>query len=378
MSTQKYRTKQEHKKRFNTKGKGYIIALDAGYSSMKVFYEDGYFCFPSFTKKIKNQMIPFPNEKDIVYTDLETKESYMVGQNAESMINSVDTNDTDAELYGRKRYSNKNFLILCQTALGIALMEKKDNKEIIVQTGLPASYMTGDTKLIKKVLMKPAYFSLKVGSKPEKVFKFELKDGNISVMPQPAGSLYSILIKNDGTFIPDAHQYLYSNIMIMDIGFGTFDLYGLEDRNVVYQESINDLGMRAVLEKTVSDINNTFDEDLRVNSFQRDLEDGEIECIDGDTMQSEIHNIEPFLQKSSEEVFNNACDKLKTITNSLQGYNYLVISGGTGSAWKDKFTELFKDRKRLTIILANKHDNIPLMYSNVRGYYLFQYNQNKR
>ena len=50
-------------------------------------------------------------------------------------------------------------------------------------------------------------------------------------MPQPSGSLYSALIRQDGTYMPDAKRILFSNILVMDIGFGTFDYFGIKSRN---------------------------------------------------------------------------------------------------------------------------------------------------
>ena len=42
MNTRNFRTRQEFKNMTNPKGKDYIIGLDVGYSSTKVFYENGY------------------------------------------------------------------------------------------------------------------------------------------------------------------------------------------------------------------------------------------------------------------------------------------------------------------------------------------------
>ena len=52
--TNLYRTRHEF---YNTpmqlpKSDQFIIGLDAGYSGMKVWYEKGYFCFPSFVKEL--------------------------------------------------------------------------------------------------------------------------------------------------------------------------------------------------------------------------------------------------------------------------------------------------------------------------------------
>ena len=67
MKTNKFRTRQEFIKRFtHPKSKReYVIGLDAGYSSMKCFYENGYFCFPSYAKRINESDLILTGEKDI-------------------------------------------------------------------------------------------------------------------------------------------------------------------------------------------------------------------------------------------------------------------------------------------------------------------------
>ena len=57
MNTKNFRTRQEFATDYSIpKGRDYIIGLDVGYSGTKVFYETGYFCVPSFVKKMKQGM----------------------------------------------------------------------------------------------------------------------------------------------------------------------------------------------------------------------------------------------------------------------------------------------------------------------------------
>lgn len=99
--TNLYRTRHEF---YNTpmqlpKSDQFIIGLDAGYSGMKVWYEKGYFCFPSFVKELTEDSLNLFDEKDILYRDNETGKTYMLGYTAQEMVESGDTNDTDSETY---------------------------------------------------------------------------------------------------------------------------------------------------------------------------------------------------------------------------------------------------------------------------------------
>ena len=55
-------------------------------------------------------------------------------------------------------------------------------------------------------------------------------------------------------------------------------------------------------------------------------------------------------------------------------FQYIVITGGTGAAWKRYFEDTFQGLKTTTLLYGNQNDGLPFVYSNVRGYYLYRYN----
>ena len=378
ISTKAFRTRQEFVNKENPKGKEFIIGLDAGYSSMKVFYENGYFCFPSYAKQIdEGNLLNITNENDILYRDEATGDVYMIGTTAQNMIDSIDTNDTDGELFSRKRYNNKKFKILCNTAIGIAIMDKKDNRPIVIQTGLPSSYVEGDTEALKRSIAKEMNFSLKIGSGKWKSFNLVIEKENIFVVPQPAGAMYSVMIDDTGKFTHNAKHYLNSNVLVMDIGFGTFDFYGIKNRAVVCKETIDEYGMREVLQQTSDEIRKELNEDIRVSALQQNLETGTVICINEDEMISESKPFGEYLEKSSEKIFLDAFERAKSVTNTFRDYKYLIVAGGTASAWNDKIAKYFSRMSTLSIIQGNVNDKLSLIYSNVRGYYLLRLMYNK-
>lgn len=378
MDTRKFRTRQENRNANNPKGKDFIIGLDIGYSGTKVFYENGNFCFPSYAKRLYSGMMNIPNEKDILYRDDDNGDIYMVGYIAQDMMESTDTNDTDGELYSRKRYSDKRFKIICNTALGMALMNKKDDRKIVIQTGLPTSYVEGDTPAIKKVLTKTSRFSLKLGSGDWITFEPEVKENDIYVMPQPTGALYSVLIKNDGKYVDDAKKMLCSNILVMDIGFGTFDFFGIKNRSTVCKESIDEIGMREVLANTSKKILSEMNEDIRVAALQKNLETGKVTCVNEEEMRAEEKSISPILEECSKKVMKDAMERAKSVTNAFRGYNYIIIDGGTGEAWYEDIKNWLSGMKTIKVMPSNINDHMPFIYSNARGYYLYRYTLNKR
>lgn len=376
MNTKNFRTRQEFRSKANPKGKDYIIGLDVGYSATKVFYENGFFVFPSYAKKINNIM-ELANAKDILYKD-ESGEIYMVGYVAQNMLESTNTNDTSAELFGRKRYSNKIFKIFCDVAIAIATAKKTDNRKVIIQTGLPSSYVDGDQKELIRAISKPSTFSLKIGDGKWIKYTSSVDAKDVYVMPQPAGSLYSILIQSDGQYVPNAKEILNSNVLVMDIGFGTFDFFGLKNRANVCNESIDEIGMREVLAHTSKKILAEYNEDIRVAALQKNLETGKVICINEEEMCDEEKDLAPLLESSNNEVFKEAMQRAKGVTDAFRGYKYIIVAGGTGEAWYANIKEWLSNRRTLSVIPSNYNDKLPFIYSNVRGYYLYRYTLNKR
>ena len=68
-----------------------------------------------------------------------------------------------------------------------------------------------------------------------------------------------------------------------------------------------------------------------------------------------------------------AIEKAKSVTNSFRGYQYVIIDGGTGEAWYDDIKNWMNDMKTIRIIPCNINDQLPYIYANARGYYMFGY-----
>lgn len=375
VDTKRFRTRQEMKMEAHPKGRGYIIGLDVGYSATKVFYENGYFVFPSYVKEVGGVM-DIASDKDIFYRG-EDGRIYLVGYNAQEMMQSDDTNDTDGELFSRKRYKDKRFQIICHTAIALATQSKKDGRKVVIQTGLPSSYVKGDTAALKKVLSTSQRFELKIGRGDWAVCNVEVNPQDIYVMDQPAGGLWSVLIKNDGNYLPNARDILTGNVLVLDIGFGTFDFYGFIGRNISCRESIDSIGMREVLSESISQVMTEMGEDIRIAAFQKNLESGVVTCFDEETLCSEDKPLAPILDAANKKVMQDAMNRARSVTKSFRDYRYLIIDGGTGEAWFQDICEWLKGMKTIQIIPSNFNDHKSFIYSNARGYYMFRLNQPK-
>ena len=238
---------------------------------------------------------------------------------------------------------------------------------------MPTAYILKDRKSIEKTFSEHYVFELKLGLGNWKKYDIQVKPENVYVMPQPAGTLYSVVVDENGHNLPDAKEFFSKNILIADVGFGTFDPYGLINRKLVLKESLSNIGMRRILAETSGFIRDLYGEDIRVPTMQKYLEKGYIDILDEETMQTESVQLAPLIEKASELVFQEAVSTLKNMTNFMRDYDILILTGGTCSLWMDKFTDHFKRMKSLTIIPGNRNDKLPLLYANVRGYYMFCY-----
>ena len=155
----------------------------------------------------------------------------------------------------------------------------------------------------------------------------------------------------------------------IDLG-GTNIKAGVVERG----ETFPDLGMYRILQETSEKIKEKYKVDIPVPFMQKQLETGTVRYSDMKKLISKDYDFEDILIKASNKVCREAIDRLIGLYN-LMDYNYIVVTGGTGAAWYDQIKEKFKEFETLRIVEGNMNDNLPFIYSNVRGYYLFRYNK---
>jgi len=377
--TQNYRTKTNFIERQNIcAGNYWGIALDIGYSGVKGVSPNMVFCFPSFARKYMGQTIALgePGPEDIQYKD-EQGVIWNVGSSAQNIIASNDSNDNIYSLYGRNRYFSPMFQVIARTGLGLGMLANQygcpDEKTITLQTGLPPDYLRSDVGFLKEVLAGRHEFELRIGRYPWKKFSFDLPESNIRVMPQPMGSLLSAAFKNDLKKVEDANKYFTSNILVFDAGFGTLDTYSLRNGQAEkLQPSYDDLGMKAVLMDVSERIYQLYDVEIPVHAMQKCLQNGYIKVFDRKAMRSIHVDFSEILWESTRKICLEAIERVKHTYNYLLDFDYLLITGGTGAAWQDIISEHFAEMEGLQIITGNQNDNLSHIYSNVRGYYLYQ------
>lgn len=353
------------------------IALDIGYSAVKGMAPNNVFCFPSFARRAEGQSMSIgeADPSDIKYRD-EKGVVWNVGATAQNTIKSNDNNDNLQSLYGRNRYFTPMFKVLARVGLGLGLLTNNHGdpagKTLVLQTGLPPAYLKTDVADLKEALSGHHHFELKIGSGQWQTFDFELPEKNIRVMAQPMGSFFSAVLANDATQTPTAKSLLSSNILIFDAGFGTVDVYSVRNRQIESAESFDDCGMKAVLSKTSKMIFEKYGSENPVHTMQKCLRDGYIKQFDRRKMMAKNVDFAEELESASVEVCMEAVERIKAMYNTLLDYDYLLLTGGTGAAWYDIISDHFAGMETLQVISGSQNDTLSHVFSNVRGYYLYQ------
>lgn len=358
-------------------GNYWPIALDIGYSGVKGISPNATYCFPSFAVKTHGEMMVGDlSDDDILYCDCETGEEWRIGASAIETITSDDTNETIDSLYGRNRYYTPMFKVIARAGMAIGMLNNQYGSPVgltpVLQTGLPPAYMKSDTPLLKDVLSGLHRFKIRVGKSPQwQEFRFELPEENIYVMAQPMGTLFSIVTGINGTTVSDAKKYFNSNVLIFDSGFGTFDVFEIKNRVISRYNSFDDLGMKRILKETADDIYRTYKVEIPVPAMQKYLKDGKIKCFDRVQRITRLAPFDGILERASNKICDEAIEKVMNLYNNLIDHDYLVVTGGTGAAWSEKIRDYFAGMETLTVVSGNKNEDLPHIFSNVRGYYYF-------
>lgn len=381
INTKDFRIKTKFYKRPNgTIDDLWLCGIDIGYSSVKTFSPNSVNIFPSFAILDNSKEIGTPKETFIKYKDLETGDTWIVGDIAQNNIKQNDTSYTENFLYGRERYDDPMFLVLVNTAIGLSCIKNDygdpSGKKIKIETGLPSMYLDRDKDLLKNSFLGEKHFSLRVGSGEEIEFNINLSQEDIDVMEQPMGTLMSIAINDNHKFVSGANDYFNKNVIIFDGGHGTLDTFVIKNNRVVDKQTFPEYSMKQVLKNTINRIKNELEIDVSPVAIQNSLETGSIMKYDRFSSKSiPINNI---LDEENEKLFEKAIEQMGR-TYALFEFDYFVITGGTGSAWSNKIKEKLKNIEGLEFIDGNINDQtLPQDFSNARGYYMYLFQSELR
>lgn len=386
IQTQAFKTKTILLPRENPKTEKYWgISIDVGYSSVKIFSPNMIASFPSYAKQVPFGTADHPigglEKTCIAYRD-ENNNEYFVGAIAQDSVKVGDSDNSTASLYVRNRYFSPEFKVISRVGLALGMMRNvhgdPSGKILHVQTGLPPEYLSTDSSDLKYCFEGHHEFSVKLGANPWITYSFDVLPENIEIMPQPMGTLISIATDKNGGQLPDAKKYFSSNLIIVDPGFGTLDTFDIKNHYLSNSKTWDNLGMHRVMKETSNLIKERYDTVIPVPAMQKLLGDGYFKTkFDPKTRQVKTVDFTDILAEANKKVCAEALVTIDGFYNYLQDEDYLVVTGGTGAAWFDMIKDYYSGIETLKIISGAQNDNIPAIFSNVRGYYMSQLNSLK-
>ncbi len=350
-----------------------VVAIDGGYSSVKGISKNKAFCFSSFCLPAPDdfEIIGEMKDNDILFRDNKTDAIWLIGATAEHLLDSKSIDQTaDSTLFERYRYNSTEYKTIMLAGIGVALAGNNfsSDKKLLLQTGLPSTYKDTDTNKLKTALTGDYDISVKIGKSSWESFSFSLNKDNIAVMEQPQGTLVASAFGKDGKGILTSRGTL-----ILDVGFGTEDIFsvraGFKNSHATYR----DTGMRAVFAETIASLKKTNPElSLQVFELQTYLERGEIILFDRETLQTTKIPFEKELEEVNDRLTKTSVQRLLREYGDLLNYEYLIVTGGTGESRYEKIKNMLSGLQHLKVIPANiNYPNLSCIYSNVIGYYLY-------
>ena len=372
MDTKTFRTRTDFRSiDYPSTGGKLVIGLDAGYSSVKSVYRKGVCCFPSYVNKLTSKLITSLDDNEIVYTDLVTGDRYCVGDFATASLQRGQY-VTEKTLYEREHYMTPEYLAQFRCGMAFGLWDEPDYKKdgVFVQAGLPPAYINDDTPLLKHVAIGTHAFSVEKG-KQKKEFEITLTEDDFDVMIQPMGTLFSIGTDDSGKLTPELNKYFSSKVLIFDGGFGTLDLFEISNKQNKSVDTNDQLGMRRVLDETRKLIkaDPAAGMDISIPEMQTVLENGYVIKKDPINRKTTKIDISEYLKQANQKVCDEAFD---SISSYIFEADYLIMSGGTGAAWHHSFKEKLKDIETIQVLPGNLMTNLPYLYANARGYFMYR------
>lgn len=371
------------------------VAVDIGYSSVKMVSPNRAACIPSYVLEntgtsIDEKVIGSLDRSAIAYRGKDGRE-FWVGQMAlDNMAYYGKDSDTSTSMYVRDRYAQDAFKILAEVGMALGLQENQygnpENKPVSVQTGLPPKYLSEDAPYIKEAFAGDHEFDLRIGKDNQwHHFSFTVNIGNVNVMSQPMGTLFAIMFDANGGYSPYAKKILQSDSLVFDPGFGTLDLFHCKGGAIIDEPlTRKELGMRAVFERCGELIkeNRGLQKAISIDQIESSLYTGIIKGADPAAARKHMPadvNFAEELEQANHEICENAMKLLDEKYNYMSSMDYLVVTGGTGSAWLNQMKNCYGNLTTLHILPGNQNfPNMSNVFANVIGYYMSLYSSMKR
>ena len=263
--------------------------------------------------------------------------------------------------------------VIMSAGLALGLLGTGIGNDIYVQTGLPATYI-GDKGKLVEALAGDYEISIKIGNGNWSPFSFSLPEDHIDVIMQPQGTLCATAYEN-GEVSQTGKEIMQSNSIILDIGFGTEDIFAIRSGYKTTPKTYSDTGMRAVFEEVIRELSSRCEgAEFKIFEFQNYLESGEAPYFDPDAFAMKYAKFSDLLEQKNRELCEKSIRRLMQEYNNLKDYKYLIVTGGTGESRFAQIKQMLSGLPNLQVLPGNINcTDLAFSYSNVIGYYMVRH-----
>jgi hypothetical protein len=318
-----------------------ILSFETANSYVKVWNGEGdVIVYPNTLRQAPREFITGDNQDVYTVND----ESYIVGKTRNYISSSGK---------GVDRYTKPAFYVESLIALSHYV---KDGDKIIAATGLPSIHYTKNTvETLKRIFEKR--HTITIGTKQ---ISFEITE--LDVYLQPLGSYFYSLLDSKGGQSNLFNRLVESEVLVVDIGFGSTDLAELSDHQLVdYQESGS-----AMLDAYLDIIASIKRKYSGTKLETADLKPLHIEGEIKDSNTFSFSNDDYAIGDVKEEVFDRHAKKIiYNITNvkNFDNYDTVIFAGGGVSALEAYLSKYVKSSNALVIRESQ--------VSNVKGFLIY-------
>lgn len=343
--------------------------IDVGYSAIKVRSPFNSSIIPSLVQKVRSDTPLFVDDDDIRYRD-ERGNIWYVGELAKKSLRH-NVSVKNSIFLGRQRIQSEEFLVQLRVGIFFALLKGLtdtgyvvDNMPLKIQTGLPPEFLKQDSWVLKERFTGDHTFFIQIGKRSWYKVSLTLKSNDIYVCKQPFGTLMSCVMNDKGEVVNE--QLLSRNLLVVDPGFHSVDTFhclsgAAEGESLTWEN----YGMQEVFQRTCDSIlkSTKNQADINVYMLEKALKDGFIYY--GPKKQK--YDFTGDFYRNLRNVCREFLNELDTTYNNMMDVDVIIVTGGTGAAWKKMIEEHYAQMGGTEVLLANEKGDLVL--ANVEGYY---------
>lgn len=333
------------------------IAVDPGFDTVKVIANGKFFKFPFNTektdeKKISNMTVG----NDFIFYRNKDNETWRIGQYARELLyekkDSYDIEEKMKSFYSEKRFVSSEFTIGLRTAIAMAVLKLNLYKElndfkIYIMVALPHAVRDNYSTQVKSVLCGNHDYFMRIGKGEEQEYNFFIEEDNIFTVSQTVASILGETSDDEGNIDEDKFYYLSDGpTLVIDGGF-----YTIGEVAVDRGGSINEEKTFSDTEHAMKNINIEISKEIEKHrpdikyyliEYLMTKNEGKLKYLKNEKAQ--IIDLNVLKKEKIKEMSSKFIESLNRKYNNLLDFNYVLVTGGTGSRYYEYLKEYYVGR----------------------------------